>query len=819
MKDNEYDNTPSVGGARGIRALRKNRDPEQENIAPKKDGKKSARVDAARAYLADNVDPLMAEIINFLLSNQPQHADQAILSFLEARKNNEEYKIASPSKRSSDRNAVLRDRQYMARTVQPVLERLMKRVVEDQPLDVEAHFIKQLKLGGGSTSSYDEDVMENDISKKPSSTTTAVKTSLTNRIASDALFRMLDENFAGKLSPQQIRDSISKFNNIGVPIDSLALQFWLKVNMDIDKSSMFDKATFFTVMESVALSKTSDSWKLSSFYIPKPVPVSSVSTATATIKPKQQPAPPVPSPAQPTPLAKEITASSSSSTGLVVGTPVTVNYKKSGNYYPGKIKTVRPDGCFDITYEDGDSEMKVPSERIQVQGAVESPPSHQVKATVTPTVPTATTAAAANVPTVKPASEMVGLSSRVEVNYKKSGNFFIGSVASVNANGTFNIGYDDGDSESNVPLERIKLLNPITAQVIPVPGSASDQTTPVPAVIAAPVAAAPVAAAAASSLHPVIALVGISGAGKSTLLKAMGGDPDPKPRPTTGFSQKKLPFEVRGKEVTVHLYDLPGSWTGKWEGYLTECHGVVFVADSSADEETIAATKQAFQDTVNGPAANGKPLLLLVNKQDAEGARGIADVCKLLGCDQGSSSSNSTHVVSSTVHPERNGGEFDSKVEEGLEWLLETVASRYDELDKRVKKDAELAAAAAAEEKLDRHRRVFTKLLKEKAFPEDGKSVETFSREDSYEFLAMELLIHDPQNPEKTRTLVECYGLSDVAKYVVHLVGCQKMAMIMVADMINPENKKTKTTHSWDEVVEYVKDRREDAGLSRDIEE
>jgi hypothetical protein len=41
----------------------------------------------------------------------------------------------------------------------------------------------------------------------------------------------------------------------------------------------------------------------------------------------------------------------------------------------------------------------------------------------------------------------------------------------------------------------------------------------------------------------------------------------------------------------------------------------------------------------------------------------------------------------------------------------------------------------------------------------------------------------------------------------------------MVADMINPENKKTKTTHSWDEVVEYVKDRREDAGLSRDIEE
>lgn len=77
----------------------------------------------------------------------------------------------------------------------------------------------------------------------------------------------------------------------------------------------------------------------------------------------------------------------------------------------------------------------------------------------------------------------------------------------------------------------------------------------------------------------------------------------------------------------------------------------------------------------------------------------------------------------------------------------------------------------------------------------------------------MELLVHDPQVPEKTRSAEEQWGLSDVAQHVAKLVGFQKMAMIMCADMINPDGKASKVTHTWDQVLEYVRLCREEAGL------
>eukprot|EP00615_Pteridomonas_danica_P004106 CAMPEP_0114364430 /NCGR_PEP_ID=MMETSP0101-20121206/27502_1 /TAXON_ID=38822 ORGANISM="Pteridomonas danica, Strain PT" /NCGR_SAMPLE_ID=MMETSP0101 /ASSEMBLY_ACC=CAM_ASM_000211 /LENGTH=788 /DNA_ID=CAMNT_0001511951 /DNA_START=35 /DNA_END=2401 /DNA_ORIENTATION=- len=771
QSDKEHNNGASVGGARGIRNLRKNRDPEQENIAPSqnsnerfeakdKKGKKSARVDAARAYLANHVDPLMAEIINFLLSNQPEEADQAILSFLEARQNNETQVEAKPRSSDTSRNAVLRDRQYMARTVQPVLERLMRRVVEDQPLDVEAHFIEQLKLSPSINEKSNQTRP-----KTPSKPAPRNQTTLTNRVACDALFRILDEHSKGFLTPTIIIENIRKFHSIGVPMDSLAVEFWLDVSVGVLGNESIDQAIFFKLMGSVALKVPLDSGpKLSSFLEP-----SSVSK-----KPNTEAAPPT---------------KPQSSTSLSVGTPVTVDYKKSGNFFDGKVKTCRPDGDYDIIYDDGDSENKVPLTRIRVKEADN-------------TVDKKTT------PKKEPAvsqSESVSASARVEVNYKNTGKFYAGSVAVVNSNGTFNIGYDDGDSEKNVPLDRIRLLNPITGAVVPIPGSATDEKKSSKSPTVEP----------AVSMKPVIALVGVSGAGKSTLLKAMGGDPDPKPRPTTGFSQKKLPFEVQGSEVSVHWYDLPGSWTKKWEGYLTECHGVVFVVDSAADEDALTASMNTFNETVSGTATAGKPLLVLANKQDAEESKNVEEISSLLQTDQLDQSN--MKVIGSVVHPEKNGGEFDSRVEKGLEWLLDTVSSRFSELNDRVKKDEAAAAVAAKIEKQERHKRVFSKLLQEKAFPKEGEPIETFSEVDSYEFLAMELLIHDPQVPERTRTAEEDWGLSDIAKRVVHLVGCQKMAMIMVADMINPESKKTKVTHTWEEVIAYIQDRREDAGLSRDI--
>eukprot|EP00981_Chlorochromonas_danica_P015758 scaffold14385_cov229-Ochromonas_danica.AAC.1 len=52
---------------------------------------------------------------------------------------------------------------------------------------------------------------------------------------------------------------------------------------------------------------------------------------------------------------------------LTVGMAVEANYRGKGQFYPGKIKNVRLDGTYDVVYEDGDSESRVPEEYIRVK--------------------------------------------------------------------------------------------------------------------------------------------------------------------------------------------------------------------------------------------------------------------------------------------------------------------------------------------------------------------------------------------------------------------------------------------------------------------
>jgi hypothetical protein len=44
---------------------------------------------------------------------------------------------------------------------------------------------------------------------------------------------------------------------------------------------------------------------------------------------------------------------------------VDADFGGDGDYYSGKIKRARSDGTFDIWYDDGDKETKVPAKRIR----------------------------------------------------------------------------------------------------------------------------------------------------------------------------------------------------------------------------------------------------------------------------------------------------------------------------------------------------------------------------------------------------------------------------------------------------------------------
>nr|XP_044604756.1 ADP-ribosylation factor-related protein 1 isoform X1 [Equus asinus]XP_044604757.1 ADP-ribosylation factor-related protein 1 isoform X1 [Equus asinus] len=63
-------------------------------------------------------------------------------------------------------------------------------------------------------------------------------------------------------------------------------------------------------------------------------------------------------------------------------------------------------------------------------------------------------------------------------------------------------------------------------------------------------------------------------------------------------------------------------WIGR---YYAECHGVIYVIDST-DEERLSESKQAFEKMVTSEALDGVPILVLANKQDIETCLSIPDI-------------------------------------------------------------------------------------------------------------------------------------------------------------------------------------------------
>ncbi len=56
--------------------------------------------------------------------------------------------------------------------------------------------------------------------------------------------------------------------------------------------------------------------------------------------------------------------------GLFVGSKVEGNYKGKGRWYTGQITVVRNDGTFDIVYDDGESEQNVSKDMVREFGNI-----------------------------------------------------------------------------------------------------------------------------------------------------------------------------------------------------------------------------------------------------------------------------------------------------------------------------------------------------------------------------------------------------------------------------------------------------------------
>lgn len=136
--------------------------------------------------------------------------------------------------------------------------------------------------------------------------------------------------------------------------------------------------------------------------------------------------------------------------GICVGSKVEGNFGGTGQWYAGKVEAVHGNGTsFDLLYDDGDRERGVKPENVRLCGGTEASAATSV-GSVSDSDDEVSTAGSSP----KVASFSVG--DVVEANYGGKGKWYPGKVSSANSNGTFDIGYDDGDSERGVTASRIR---------------------------------------------------------------------------------------------------------------------------------------------------------------------------------------------------------------------------------------------------------------------------------------------------------------------------------------------------------------------------
>uniref|UniRef100_A0AC11ESY1 ADP ribosylation factor related protein 1 n=1 Tax=Ovis aries TaxID=9940 RepID=A0AC11ESY1_SHEEP len=126
-----------------------------------------------------------------------------------------------------------------------------------------------------------------------------------------------------------------------------------------------------------------------------------------------------------------------------------------------------------------------------------------------------------------------------------------------------------------------------------------------------------------------VLILGLDNAGKTTFLEQSKTRFN---KNYKGMSLSKITTTVGLNIGTVDVgkarlmfWDLGGQeeLQSLWDKYYAECHGVIYVIDST-DEERLSESKQAFEKMVTSEALDGVPILVLANKQDVEqgGARG-----------------------------------------------------------------------------------------------------------------------------------------------------------------------------------------------------
>ncbi|KAJ8380584.1 hypothetical protein SKAU_G00013630 [Synaphobranchus kaupii] len=192
-----------------------------------------------------------------------------------------------------------------------------------------------------------------------------------------------------------------------------------------------------------------------------------------------------------------------------------------------------------------------------------------------------------------------------------------------------------------------------------------------------------------------LAILGLDNAGKTATVRSIQGENPEDVSPTVGFSA----VDLKRGHYDVSIFDLGGGERIRdiWKHYFSESHGVIFVVDSS-DVQRMEETKDTLSKVLRHPRITGKPVLLLANKQDRDGALHEADIIDRLSLEKLVLQSKCRCKIVPCSAVKASGKKA---IQNGLKWLLKTVAMDSD-ISERVQNDT---AEQKEQEEKDRRER------------------------------------------------------------------------------------------------------------------
>ena len=216
---------------------------------------------------------------------------------------------------------------------------------------------------------------------------------------------------------------------------------------------------------------------------------------------------------------------------------------------------------------------------------------------------------------------------------------------------------------------------------------------------------------------PALLVCGIDNAGKSTVVCRLCADSSD-PIPTVGF----VPHTVKFSHKSFRLYDVGGGERirGIWNSYYAEVYGVIYVIDAT-DVRRLPETIEIFKSMCKDEYLLKKPILILANKQDTNGALNSEQITTKLSVG----GENRLITECSAIHQT-----LDKNIKNGVAWILQYISDNYDELLSKVSSDLAAIEEQRKKERALRAERI-RKAKEERQKEEDLLKQEQTNKEDS----------------------------------------------------------------------------------------